>query len=214
MDMVLATGGAGGLPTSFTTAAGSSQDGKPHYDNNWPSILHALAICAAFVLLMPTGVFLLRVFPASVRWVKSVPSCDTGDCRRNDRYIPEHDVQQVGVIWLDSPDSWPCLSCCCGGTVGLGILASSTLQDHQATDEIRPDSPILRSEYPRIRRGERWDRFDVVLCVHPRRRRLHNCCRRSRHHCCRCRCVEEIYLAIQEGGWIAHRRARTTTRWL
>lgn len=68
MDMVLATGGTGGLPTSFTTAVGSSEDGKPHYDSNWPSILHALAICAAFVLLMPTGVFVLRVFPASVRW--------------------------------------------------------------------------------------------------------------------------------------------------
>ncbi|KAL1962257.1 hypothetical protein VTN77DRAFT_9847 [Rasamsonia byssochlamydoides] len=68
MDMVLATGGSGGLPTSFTTAVGSAEIGQPHHDSNWPSIIHALAICGAFVLLMPAGVIFLRVFPASVRW--------------------------------------------------------------------------------------------------------------------------------------------------
>ncbi|KAJ5811945.1 hypothetical protein N7474_008246 [Penicillium riverlandense] len=67
MDMVHATGGSGGLPTSYTTAAGSSLTSVTS-DSNWPSIIHALCLCGAFILLMPSGVILLRVFPKSVRW--------------------------------------------------------------------------------------------------------------------------------------------------
>lgn len=68
MNMVLATGGSGGLPTSFTSSVGSSQNGLPLSDSNWTSIIHALAISAAFILLMPIGALFLRVIPGSVRW--------------------------------------------------------------------------------------------------------------------------------------------------
>lgn len=66
--MLHATGGPGGLPASFTQSIGSTQDGPPSGDSNWPAVIHALAACAAFVLLMPTGVVFLRVIPESVRW--------------------------------------------------------------------------------------------------------------------------------------------------
>ncbi|KAJ5160294.1 uncharacterized protein N7482_007298 [Penicillium canariense] len=68
MDMVRATG-SGGLPTSYTASIGSalSDRGKTH-DSNWPSIIHALSACVAFILLMPTGVAFLRIAPKSVRW--------------------------------------------------------------------------------------------------------------------------------------------------
>ncbi|KAJ5610656.1 hypothetical protein N7510_007375 [Penicillium lagena] len=67
VDMVHATGGSGGLPISYTTAAGSSLASTTS-DSNWPSIIHALCLCGAFILLMPSGVILLRVYPKSVRW--------------------------------------------------------------------------------------------------------------------------------------------------
>jgi hypothetical protein len=41
---------------------------NPSNDSNWPSIIHALVTGAAFVLLMPAGIILLRVVPQSVRW--------------------------------------------------------------------------------------------------------------------------------------------------
>lgn len=68
MDMVHATGGSGGLPTSYTTAQGSSSEGGDKDDSNWPSIIHALCLCGALILLFPCGAILLRVFPKSVRW--------------------------------------------------------------------------------------------------------------------------------------------------
>jgi small-conductance mechanosensitive channel len=68
MDMLHATGGSGNLPTSYTTAVGSAEVGNPSNDSNWPSIIHALATTAAFILLMPAGIVLLRVVPESVRW--------------------------------------------------------------------------------------------------------------------------------------------------
>jgi hypothetical protein len=67
MDMVRATGGSGGLPDSFTTSIGSSLVDEKN-DSNWPAVIHAIALCGAFILLMPTGVVLLRVAPGSVRW--------------------------------------------------------------------------------------------------------------------------------------------------
>lgn len=66
--MVHATGGSGGLPTSYSTAQGSSSDGGETDDSNWPSIIHALCLCGALILLFPSGAILLRVFPKSVRW--------------------------------------------------------------------------------------------------------------------------------------------------
>lgn len=72
MDMVHATGGSGGLPNTnssmFSTTVGASLSGSTYSDSNWPSIIHALLLCGAFVLLMPTGVIFLRVIPQSVRW--------------------------------------------------------------------------------------------------------------------------------------------------
>ncbi|GLI73743.1 hypothetical protein PoHVEF18_001965 [Penicillium ochrochloron] len=69
MDMVHATGGSGGLPTSYTTSQGSSSEGEEvKSDSNWPSIIHALCLCGALILLFPFGAILLRVFPKSVRW--------------------------------------------------------------------------------------------------------------------------------------------------
>lgn len=68
MDMVRATGGSGGLPTSYTNAVGSALNGKISNDSNWPSIIHALCLCGALIFLMPTGVVLLRISPRSVRW--------------------------------------------------------------------------------------------------------------------------------------------------
>lgn len=68
MDMKQATGGAGGIPSSLMTATGSKQDGNPSHDSNWPAIIHGLAVCVAFVILMPVGVIFLRIFPSSVRW--------------------------------------------------------------------------------------------------------------------------------------------------
>lgn len=69
MDMVQATGGSGGLSSaSLTTASGSHLSRPPKSDSNWPSVLHALALCGTFILLMPTGVIFLRVVPQSVRW--------------------------------------------------------------------------------------------------------------------------------------------------
>lgn len=71
MDMAHATGGSGGLPSSsngFTTTVGASLSGSTYSDSNWPSVIHALLLCGAFILLMPTGVIFLRVVPQSVRW--------------------------------------------------------------------------------------------------------------------------------------------------
>jgi hypothetical protein len=69
VDMTHATGGSGGLPTSYSTSVGASlsNDGVKN-DNNWPSIIHALCACVALILLMPTGVLFLRIAPKSVRW--------------------------------------------------------------------------------------------------------------------------------------------------
>lgn len=66
--MTHATGGTGGLPTSYINSVGSSQDGEVTSDSNWPSIMHALCACGAIILLMPTGVVFLRLSPRSVRW--------------------------------------------------------------------------------------------------------------------------------------------------
>lgn len=68
MDMVHATGGSGGLPTSYTTSIGSASSGPVTNDSNWPSIIHALCVCGALIFLNPTGVVLLRILPKSVRW--------------------------------------------------------------------------------------------------------------------------------------------------
>lgn len=68
MDMVHATGGSGGLPISYQSSAGSALSEPPTSDNNWPSVIHAICLCGALILLMPGGVVLLRVFPKSVRW--------------------------------------------------------------------------------------------------------------------------------------------------
>ncbi|OQD85222.1 hypothetical protein PENANT_c010G11750 [Penicillium antarcticum] len=68
MDMVHATGGSGGLPLSYTTSAGSAISGSVTNDSNWPSIIHAICLCGAIFLLMPTGVIFLRISPKSVRW--------------------------------------------------------------------------------------------------------------------------------------------------
>ncbi|KAJ5683844.1 uncharacterized protein N7477_000189 [Penicillium maclennaniae] len=68
MDMVHAKGGPGGLPTSYTTSVGSASSEPVTNDSNWPSIIHALCLCVALILLNPAGVILLRVIPKSVRW--------------------------------------------------------------------------------------------------------------------------------------------------
>lgn len=69
MDMVHATGGTGGLPTSYSISQGSSSEGgEVKEDSNWPSIIHALCLCGALILLFPFGAILLRVYPKSVRW--------------------------------------------------------------------------------------------------------------------------------------------------
>lgn len=68
MDMTRATGGSGGLPDSYTSSIGTRPVGDVSNDSNWPAVIHALALCGAFILLMPTGVVLLRVAPGSVRW--------------------------------------------------------------------------------------------------------------------------------------------------
>lgn len=71
MNMVQATGGENGSIIStlaLTTSTGSSEDGSPTNDSNWPTIIHAVALCVTFILLMPAGVVQLRVLPASVRW--------------------------------------------------------------------------------------------------------------------------------------------------
>lgn len=67
--MVHAAGGAGGLPSSYTTSVSTSMsDGGVTNDGNWPSIIHGLCACVALIFLMPTGVGFLRIFPKSVRW--------------------------------------------------------------------------------------------------------------------------------------------------
>ncbi|KAJ5894540.1 hypothetical protein N7495_006231, partial [Penicillium taxi] len=68
MNMTHATGGTGGLPTSYANAAGSSSTGEITNDKNLPSIIHAVFVCVAIILLMPTGVVYLRLSPRSVRW--------------------------------------------------------------------------------------------------------------------------------------------------
>jgi hypothetical protein len=68
MDMTRATGGSGGLPDSYTSSIGASLVGDVSNDSNWPAVIHGLALCGAFILLMPTCVALLRVAPGSVRW--------------------------------------------------------------------------------------------------------------------------------------------------
>ncbi|KAJ6126327.1 hypothetical protein N7523_001939 [Penicillium sp. IBT 18751x] len=69
VDMAHATGGSGRLPTLYTASTGSamSDDGITN-DSNWPSITHALCLCGALILFMPTGVVFLRMSPKSVRW--------------------------------------------------------------------------------------------------------------------------------------------------
>jgi hypothetical protein len=66
--MVQATGGSGGLPSSFGNDTSGAQLAGLNMDSNWPTIIHALVSCGAFVLLMPIGAFLLRVEPRSVLW--------------------------------------------------------------------------------------------------------------------------------------------------
>jgi Eukaryotic cytochrome b561. len=68
MNMKQATGGTGGLPSTFTTATGSEQDGDISDDSDWPAIIHGIALCVAFVIFMPIGVIFLRISPSSVRW--------------------------------------------------------------------------------------------------------------------------------------------------
>ncbi|KAH8698675.1 hypothetical protein BGW36DRAFT_396389 [Talaromyces proteolyticus] len=71
MNMIQATGGENGSIIStlaLTASTGTGKDGSPTNDSNWPTIIHAIALCTTFVLLMPAGVVQLRVLPASVRW--------------------------------------------------------------------------------------------------------------------------------------------------
>ncbi|EAW13436.1 cytochrome and DOMON domain-containing protein [Aspergillus clavatus NRRL 1] len=68
IDMTHATGGSGGLPDLYESSIGSRLDGGVSNDSNWPAIIHGVALCGAFILLMPAGVILLRVAPGSVRW--------------------------------------------------------------------------------------------------------------------------------------------------
>lgn len=71
MNMVQATGGDGSSSissTQLTTSTGSAEVGRLTNDSNWPTIIHAVAICLAFIVLMPGGITMLRVIPASVRW--------------------------------------------------------------------------------------------------------------------------------------------------
>lgn len=68
MDMVRATGGSGTLPASYSTSVGSVLNGGISSDGNWPSVIHALCLCGALIVLMPTGVVFLRISPGSVRW--------------------------------------------------------------------------------------------------------------------------------------------------
>lgn len=72
--MTQATGGTDGasiLSTSLasvTTSSGASSDGDQTNDSNWPSIIHAVALSVAFIIIMPLGAVVLRIIPASVRW--------------------------------------------------------------------------------------------------------------------------------------------------
>lgn len=66
--MTEATGGTGALPTSFSSSVGSSPSGSPILSSNYRSIIHAILALVPLVLLLPSGVFLLRFFPGSVRW--------------------------------------------------------------------------------------------------------------------------------------------------
>lgn len=66
--MQAATGGPGGLPSTFTHSVFSAENGGASSDSNWPSIIHALMASLSFILLMPTGVLFLRVWPGNVRW--------------------------------------------------------------------------------------------------------------------------------------------------
>ncbi|KAJ5587478.1 uncharacterized protein N7459_003243 [Penicillium hispanicum] len=68
MNMVQATGGSGGLPTSYSTATGSALDGGVTTDSSWPTVIHAVCACVGLILLTPLGVVFLRILPASVRW--------------------------------------------------------------------------------------------------------------------------------------------------
>lgn len=79
MDMVYATGGTRGLPTSYSTSQGSSSEGEEvKDDSNGPSITHTLCLCGALILLFPFGAILLRPYPKSVRrhWVnQTISAC-------------------------------------------------------------------------------------------------------------------------------------------
>ena len=67
-NMVHAPGESSGLPTSYSTVQGSSVEGEEaKRDNNWPSIIHALYLCGALILLFLFGAILFRVFPKSMR---------------------------------------------------------------------------------------------------------------------------------------------------
>ena len=68
MNMIRATGGSGGLSTSYTDSTGSVLSKSNTNDSNWPSVIYGLYLCGAFILLMPAGVVLLRVAPKSVQW--------------------------------------------------------------------------------------------------------------------------------------------------
>ncbi|QKX59257.1 uncharacterized protein TRUGW13939_06389 [Talaromyces rugulosus] len=71
MNMVQATGGDSSNSISsmqFTTSTGSAEVGQPDNDSNLPTIIHAVVICTAFIAIMPGGIIMLRVIPASVRW--------------------------------------------------------------------------------------------------------------------------------------------------
>ncbi|EPS30423.1 hypothetical protein PDE_05374 [Penicillium oxalicum 114-2] len=69
MDMVHATGGSDGLPSTSSYAQSQGTESEEFTsDSNWPSIIHALAACIAIIFLFPFGAILLRVFPQSVRW--------------------------------------------------------------------------------------------------------------------------------------------------
>ncbi|KAF3387007.1 hypothetical protein F1880_000463, partial [Penicillium rolfsii] len=68
-NMVHAPGESSGLPTSYSTVQGSSVEGEEaKRDNNWPSIIHALYLCGALILLFLFGAILFR------HWVKQTIS--------------------------------------------------------------------------------------------------------------------------------------------
>lgn len=68
MDMTVATGGSGGIPTSVATPGGATAAGAAVLTSNYPSIIHAVLITIPLTLFMPIGIMFLRISPGSVRW--------------------------------------------------------------------------------------------------------------------------------------------------